>query len=396
MAWAYFKMQLRLLLTRKKNWLMIGLAMAAMVVFCAYGNQATQPREKINTRIIKIDRAAINAELARAGKNGAAKYPGLASRSRSETLLLQALKSNQRKKLLQGIQWELARQGDYWYNADDYSYPVQYYQARSATDDPRADGHFYNLKMIKRITAYQHHPQQKFNQAVYNEQTFLQTMARVCRRWLPLSLIMLILALANDVYTADLAHASVGWGAPLAASKRLVLKSLAVLTVAFTLVLVFVAMVAVTTLPRFGLGLGAGVARHVGRHYAFTMVTLGWYFGWVTLLCVLLSWCWVRLSLALQLLLHNEYATLLLSLGLLATPALYFQRGVAASVPRVLAYLPTYTEAGQLVDGTQNFLYDAAQLTPTWATLVLMAWLVAIELILAALTRLQQRRGWLA
>lgn len=394
MAFSYLWAQIKLILHRRKNLLVIGLALVGMFAYVIDFEGRTLPPEGIDLAAAKQEHQNIADYLRVSG--GSLNNPGIANTGDAERLLLKGVKQHRRADLLKGLRLQLIRQDGYWLNQEDVSYPVVYYQDRSKTAQPREDGHFNNVRMKTRIKYYQAHPALPVTLARVNERTFLQTLARVSRQYLPIAVILVTLWLANNVICDDWRHPSVTWGLPLGQTKRYWLKAAAVLLVVFALVALFVLVVAVATIPRFGVGTGARIAQHYGVHYAFRTISLAEYLGWTASLLVGLTLVWTRLSEFLQLVTRNEYLTLIGGYLLLLAPVVYFDRGIGLWQPWTTRMLTTVTEAGQVVDGTQNFLYGVAQLTPQWALFVLIGWWVVIEGLLQIAGAVYRKRGWAA
>ncbi|WP_179394416.1 hypothetical protein [Lacticaseibacillus absianus] len=392
MRWHYYLVQLRLLLQRKKNLAAIGLALIAVAAYCFYYNERTLPPERIDLTTLRNE-TKDTADYLKANGD-ATLYPATAGRARIDARLLQGITHHDREVLLNGY---TARLANYLMgNSENYLLPLEYYLNPKKYEYVDKDGRYYINQTQARVTYYSQHARVPVDVAVLNQQTFLQTLVRLTAAWLPLGVLILCLALGNDMVTDDWQHQTVSWGQPLRWRTRLRLKTLAVLTVVALIVIVAVGAVAAVTLPRYGLGRGAMVVQHYGRFMSTRLISQTQYLAEFTLLLLVASWLMTRLTLAIQLLLGNEYIALILGGVFLLLPQAYYMRGIGFVKPWVTWLMPSYTQLGSVVSGEMSYRYDAQVMTTSHALLVMGLWLIGIELVVSVCIARRRQRGWLA
>ncbi|WP_179395917.1 hypothetical protein [Lacticaseibacillus absianus] len=386
MNWMYYKTQLTLILRNKKNILALLLAVIAAIAVAFHYSAVLLPPEKANLTVIRNEVRTLQA--------APKLFSNEAAVLKADQTILAGVKGP-RATLIAGLDAKLQAYDVQWHNRNLYTYPAVYYTAHSLNAYPITDGHFGVTRLRARLKYYRQHPTVRVDLAVYNEQTFLHTLARLSAQWLPWAAIALCAILACDRLTEDWHHRSVTATLPLSMRRQLGLKTLAVLTPVAAVLLFTVLVLAVATIPRYGIGLGAGVTQYLGGQftYQYRVLSMPVYFLRWTGLLALTCWFTVRLLLVLQLVVRNEFVALASAACLFLSPLLYYVRSEGAFDPfPVPVFLPmTFTGIGRVLTGTEHFFYATWLMNGAIAVAVWLGWGLLIELALYAGSQSLQR-----
>ena len=203
---------------------------------------------------------------------------------------------------------------------------------------------------------------------------------------------------SSDILSRDRSHRTVLQGLPLSWYRQLNLKSLAVFSYTF-LVLVAVLLAGFFVLSsQFGFGY---TNLHVPIMTAQNTFTIEDY-GVISVMkfvslslgaLLLLLLVFIRINVILSLLLKNEWLVLLLGTLMIFSERLYNPRTTREILGIDISYFPqTYFDFGKIVTGEKNFLLNTETITLAKGVVVLLVAAAIIEAVLFVLSRIVTKR----
>ncbi|WJY26695.1 hypothetical protein [Sporosarcina trichiuri] len=230
------------------------------------------------------------------------------------------------------------------------------------------------------------------------EKTGLQSLQRFLQTYGFAFMLFCAVYFSSDIVSRDRLHRSVLQGLPVSWYRQLNLKSLSAFL--YTLLVIF-AVLAVGVLLlalQFGFGPADLNVPIMTAQQTFTIEDYGVMgilkFIGISLLAVpLLVYLIIRLNTVLGLLLKNEWLVLLFGTAVIFAERLYDGRTTRELAGIDISYFPQiYFDFGKIITGEKNYLLNTETITVAKGFIVLLAAVLAVELLLFAVSRIITKR----
>lgn len=242
--------------------------------------------------------------------------------------------------------------GELFYNPLYYTYD---------NDFGHADGHYGYGYTGSRFTGYAE-GDSKLSIELFEERTALQTFQRLLNDYLPIVLFISCIFLSADIVLKDRRNPSLLKGFPIADWKKLCVKGIvAFIGSVMSFIPLCVGFVIIGLQNGFGdLSLPVPIYSYVEE--TFTNMTMGTFILKNALFISIWILFFIAITLLLSLVVKVEFINLFVSFIVIAAEWLYFNRGMGAYTD-IQRYPTSYIQAGQIISGYKNFMYESLHLT---------------------------------
>ncbi|WP_107840808.1 ABC transporter permease [Metasolibacillus meyeri] len=392
--WAYFKFELMQFFKNRKNIAIYALLLFVALFYAIRIAPAYDPIEKIDVDEIEARYLTRDAFIQEMSNRDLSTVHGstLAGLSIFEMVnphdlhRLEALKSgNLHKYAAATSEWYYVTNGFTYFN-ENFSYPAGYYKYGNEYSED--DGLYAYLESGKRYGEFAK-ADYELSINLFEQRTAWQTVERLMKGTLPITLIVCVLLLAVDIVTKDRLHPTLLKGFPIAAWKKLIIKGVVVLIGSFVL---FVPLSAGFLIIGVQAGFGhfqIPVPIFTHDMWVFDVMSLGVFLAKCLQLLVLWFIMIIVVVLLCSIVLRNEMINLGVGLVVIFAEYFYFNRGVGFQWA-IENYPTSYIHVGQIVSKMRNFYYSSVNMS-TVLGMKLLAISIVVMLVITLSISLNKR-----
>lgn len=230
------------------------------------------------------------------------------------------------------------------------------------------------------------------------EKTGLQALQKFLLNYGMYFFLFCAIFFSSDVLTRNRKNRSVLQGLPLTWYRQLNLKTLSTFlyTSLFALVTIVIGVGLISIQYGFGylnLDVPIMIAQQTFTREEYDVISMGTFIGIMAVAMLVLVYLFTRLTIAIGLLVKNEWVVLMICSALLFLEQFYFTRTTRTLGGIDISSFPqTYVDFGKVVTGEKNFLLNVETITMTKGIVVLLITVLLLEVFVWVLSRIINKR----